>query len=973
MRTHTTETSLAGTLLVGIRAAVAALTLAALAGCSSITTKLVPTSITLTSSTSATAGRVTLNGPVTLTATLSGVASKTPAIGTVTFYDGTTELQAVYLNSSDTVSATVSSLTTGAHQITAVYGGDQTYATSTSAAVGVGVNDPTTLTIASNLTLAGIGDPIVLTAIASVSDISIPTGSVTFTVTSSSGTSTIGTASLTTVSGVATATLTYNVAAPLGIQTFNASLAKNGYFLGSATTVGVPVNVHPPLLRDTVTLTGSLANNATIASGTADILTATIVPISSGTAGLTGTVTFYDGTVAVGTAPVTGPYTAGVAGPGTATLSVKQFVTGAAGNTLTAYYSGDAVYAPNYSTNSLALTVNPYTGPTYTNPLNLTDNVNGTGKVYNCPDPAIIKYQIGGADTWYAYCTGDAFNSADTVSGNFRAHLISIFSSSDLVNWSYVRDAFLTLPAWVANGNELQTPAIKFINGQYLLYYEAPAVKANPGGSAIGVGVAATPAGPFIDSGGPVVNQQTACGGGCNRTVFSPEVLADKTGQLWIAYGGVFAGLSIRQLSSNGLTSNAGTEINIAVDNYYTNPYLIYKNGFFYEFATPAGNCCGGSYSTYSVRVGRSANITGPYLDAEGNDMNAYSATSGTNGAPGGDTVLVNTGNTIVGPGSNTTFTDEAGQDYIFYSAVSTNQQYLPLVTGYTARQLMMDPLDWVNGWPVVRNGTGDSDAAQPVPAAQPGAANGYIPPAYTADAPGTALAAYSQDFTGATAFASQFSVIHGTSNLAAGCLDPGNGYAAVPGVTPGFGATGFTLCSAFGESTNVPGTGYNITSIPIPAEAEPSGNYMVEIKFHSLTPPTGCCSYNFPAQGLMIYNTDTVYLRLDDFSDYDTRQIEFLNQFGENTSNSTAYVAFAPVGTPHNALYTYLRLAKRITNTATGAATYTSYSSVDGVNYVRGPAWNVNYGSSAKIGIFADNLAEGATFSYIHVSTLTP
>jgi arabinan endo-1,5-alpha-L-arabinosidase len=934
--------------------------LGSITGCSSPSTAPLPgTSVTLTTSLAA----INVGGSFTATAKLSG-SSVASAIGTIVFYDGTTYLQPVVVPGSDTVTASISGLAVGAHQITAVYGGDQTHAASTSAAVTVNVLDPTALTIASNLVIAGVGDPIILTATATTTsgDLVLPTGTVTFYV---NGTTSIGTVPLVVKNGVSAATLSYTIAAPTGTQVYTASLAANGFFLASTTASGASVVVHPPLTQDMVTLSGSVANNATVAAGTADTLTATIAPVNTTKGAPTGNVTFYDGTVVLGTAALNATGTS-------ATLTTKQFTTGAPGNTLTAFYAGDANYAPNYSGSSLKLTVTAYTGATFTNPLNLTDTVNGTGKVYNCPDPAIVKFQLGGADTWYAYCTGDAFNSADQVGGNFRAHLISIFSSTDLINWTYVRDAFPALPAWVAANQELQTPAIKLVNGQYLLYYEAPAVKASPGGSAIGVGVALTPAGPFIDSGGPVVDQQISCGGSCNRTVFSPEVIADQTGQLWIAYGGIYGGLSIRQLGASGLTSNAASEVNIAVDNYYTNPYLLYKNGFYYEFATPAGNCCGGAFSTYSVRVGRSSSITGPYLDAEGNDLNAFSATAGTNGAPGGDTVLVNTGNTIAGPGSNTVFTDEAGQDYIFYSGVSTNQQYLPNVSGYTARQLMMDPLDYVNGWPVVRNGNGDSDQPQPIPASQPGATNGYIPPAYTPDTPGTALSTYSQDFAGATSFGSQFSFLHG-ANPNAACLDPGNGFAAVPGIAPGFGAGGFTLCSNFAESTNVPGTAYSITTLPILAESEPAGNYLVEVKFHSLTPPTGCCSYNYPAEGLMIYNSDTVYLRLDDFSDFDTRQLEFLNQFGVNTSNNTAYTAFAPAGTPHDAAFTYLRLAKRITNASTGAATYTSYSSVDGVNYVRGPAWDVSYGTTAKIGIFSDNLGEGATFSYVHVSTLTP
>ena len=937
--------------------AIAALAVSALvSGCNSGTTAPIPgTSVTLTTSTTT----INVGGSFTATATLAGGSTISSAFGTIVFYDGTTYIQPVVVTGAGTVTATISGLAIGAHQITAVYGGDQTHAASTSPAVTVNVYDPTSLTIASNYIIAGVGDPIVLT-VTSNGGLSIPTGTVTFTVTSSAGTSTIGTAALSTVNGTAIATLPYTIKAPTGTQTFNASLAANGFFLGSATTTGAVVTVHPPLTQDTVTLTGSVANNATVAAGTADTLTATIVPQTSKGAA-TGTVTFYDGSVNLGTAPVTGATTF------TATLTTKQFVTGAAGNTLTAFYSGDANYAPNYSSNSLKLTLNAYTGANYTNPLNLTDTVNNTGKAYNCPDPAIYKYQVGGSNTWYAYCTGDAFNSTDTVTpgGAFRPHYISIFSSTDLLNWSYVRDALTAAPAWAVAGQELQTPAIKLINGVYTLYFSANG-SASPNGPGIGYATSPSPAGPFTAAATPLVNQSLLFNGGPSVTKVGPEVIADGSGNLWLTYGGPYGGVVINQLNTTG-TALVGGSTPIAIDNFYTDPYIIFKNGYFYQFATPAGACCSGAYSTYSVRVGRATKITGPYLDAEGNDMNAAAPSNGqTQGEPGGDTVLVNTGNTIVGPGSNTTFTDEAGQDYIFYSGVSTLQPYLPNATGYTARQLMMDPLDWVNGWPVVRNGTGDSDQPQPVPAAQPGATNGYVPPTYTPDTPGTALAAYSQDFTGATAFSSQFSFIHQQPNTI--CQYDGSGnYGPIPGDTPGFGALGYTLCSNFAASdSSYPGD--TMAQLPILAEAEPTGNYMIEVKFRSLVPPTTCCTANFSSQGLLVYSTDNTYLRFDEAANFDIRVTEFLNQL-----NSLSTVYYAPGGTPNGSNYTYLRLAKRITNATTGAATYTSYSSVDGVNYVRGPAWNVNYGTTAKVGIFSGNTGFGAIFSYIHVSTLAP
>jgi arabinan endo-1,5-alpha-L-arabinosidase len=910
-----------------------------LAGCSgNSTAPLVTTQMAI----SASAATINLNGSITLTATLTSTSSGQAPIGVVTFYDGPNSLQAIDVTGKSSVSFTTTALPLGTNSITASYAGDQTHAPSTSAATTVSVDQPTAITVTASPAIAGVAEPVVLTATVTAGTNTAATSTVTF----FSGATNLGSATL---NNTQTASITTS-ALPVGTDSVTATYAAAGVYLASTSS---PITVQVVSFTPTATVL-TINPTGTIASGTPVTLTANVTPTANKGA-LTGSVSFFDGTVSLGSATISNNQ---------ATFVSKQFMTSAP-NSLTAVYSGDATYGASTSA-AVSLTMSPYTGATYTNPLSLTDTVNKTGTVYNCPDPSIIKYQAGATDTWYAYCTGDAFNASDTVTpgGAFRAHLISIFSSTDLVHWSYVRDAFASLPSWVGAGNELQTPAIKLIGSTYYLYYEAPSVAASPYGSAIGVGTASTPAGPFTDSGGPVVPQQIACGGGCNRTVFAPEVIADQSGQYWIAYGGVYAGLSIRKLNAGYITSNASSEINIAVDNYYTNPYLTYNNGYYYEFATPAGACCSGAYSTYSVRVGRSTSIAGPYLDAEGNDMNAYVPSNGlTAAAPGGDTVLVNTGNTIFGPGSNSLFTDESGQSYILYSGVSSNQQYLPGVTGYTARQLMMDPLDWVNGWPVVHNGTGDSDAPQPVPAAQPAATNGYVPPLNTPDAPGTLMAAYSQDFAGATAFSSQFSFLH--ESPATTCLDSVT-FAPLPGVTPGFGSAGYTLCSNFADSTGTAAP-YTMAQLPILAENEPSGNYLLEVKLHSLVPPTGCCGYNYSSQGLMVYNSDTTYLRMDEFADYDTRQIEFLNQFG-----STSNLAFAPVGTPNFSTYTYLRLSKRI-NTTTGAAIYTSYSSVDGVNYVRGPAWVVNYPGTSKIGIWSGNLSYGAVFSYIHVSTLTP
>jgi Bacterial Ig-like domain (group 3) len=74
-----------------------------------------------------------LNQSVTFTAKVIANAPGTavPA-GTVTFKDGTNTLNSVSLNASGQASFTISTLSTGTHQITAVYGGSSSFLTSTS-------------------------------------------------------------------------------------------------------------------------------------------------------------------------------------------------------------------------------------------------------------------------------------------------------------------------------------------------------------------------------------------------------------------------------------------------------------------------------------------------------------------------------------------------------------------------------------------------------------------------------------------------------------------------------------------------------------------------------------------------------------------------------------------------------------------------------------------------------------------------
>ena len=129
------------------------------------------TTTTLTSS----ATTATYGASVVLTAKVVSAS----ATGTVTFYDGTTELGTVTLVSG-AGTYTAATLADGTHLLTAVYGGDTTFNSSTSAAVTVVVSAAliaTATSLASSTTSIAAGMSLQLTATVSVT---AATGTVQF-------------------------------------------------------------------------------------------------------------------------------------------------------------------------------------------------------------------------------------------------------------------------------------------------------------------------------------------------------------------------------------------------------------------------------------------------------------------------------------------------------------------------------------------------------------------------------------------------------------------------------------------------------------------------------------------------------------------------------------------------------------------------------------------------------------------------
>jgi len=118
-----------------------------------------------------------------------------------------------------------------------------------------------------------------------------------------------------------------------------------------------------------------------------------------------------------------------------------------------------------------------------------------------------------------------------------------------------------------------------------------------------------------------------------------------------------------------------------AAGRYHRSPFIVRHDGWWYLFAS-FDFCCRGAKSTYSIRVGRSQNVTGPYVDKAGIPMLEG----------GGSIVIEATTPNWRGPGHQAILQDLSG-DYLVFHAYH----------GQTGRpELKISIMVWETGWPRV-------------------------------------------------------------------------------------------------------------------------------------------------------------------------------------------------------------------------------------------------------------------------------
>jgi beta-xylosidase len=252
---------------------------------------------------------------------------------------------------------------------------------------------------------------------------------------------------------------------------------------------------------------------------------------------------------------------------------------------------------------------------------------------------------------------------------------LPVLHSNDLVNWTLIGHALVRQPPFdvfdkTQHGNGVWAPSIRYHNGEFYIYYPDPDY-------GIYLVKAKNPAGPWSD---PVLVE-----GG--KGLIDPCPLWDDDGTMYLvhAYAGSRAGIKsllvVKKLNSSGTkVTDSGT---IVYDGHELDPTVegpkFYKRNGYYYILAPAGGV-----STGWQLALRSRSVYGPYERKVVMDQGKSSVNGPHQGA------WVNT------PG---------GEDWFLHFQDK----------GPYGRVVHLNPMKWVNNWPVIGVDSDGDGKGEPV------------------------------------------------------------------------------------------------------------------------------------------------------------------------------------------------------------------------------------------------------------------
>ena len=302
------------------------------------------------------------------------------------------------------------------------------------------------------------------------------------------------------------------------------------------------------------------------------------------------------------------------------------------------------------------------------------------------PDPVVLKAPDG---FYYAYAT-------QTEIGGKWVN-IQLARSRDLVNWDHLGDALPAKPTWASKTQDFWAPHVARHGDTYYMYYSAKpdaALSDDKKGLCLAVATAGGPLGPFVDIGKPLK---------CGESFVNIDPMAfddPATGKRLLYWGSGFQPIKVQELGPDRMSFAPGSASVDLVPAIKDDPgrysrlvegaWVIRRGDYYYLFYS-GDNCCGKD-AHYAVLVARSKSATGP-----------FETFAQATGAPT-SAILEARGNWFA-PGHNSIITDAAGKDWIVYHAVDLRRaRTKPTDDLNTRRILLIDPIEWRDGWPRIEN-----------------------------------------------------------------------------------------------------------------------------------------------------------------------------------------------------------------------------------------------------------------------------
>lgn len=225
----------------------------------------------------------------------------------------------------------------------------------------------------------------------------------------------------------------------------------------------------------------------------------------------------------------------------------------------------------------------------------------------------------------------------------FGSHLQAA-RSDDLMNWTLINSGVFDANKLIPNVTQEMAEAfewgqtntfwagdmIRLPDGKYYMYYSV--CKGDSPRAAIGLAVSDNIEGPFHNEGlivksgmwGEPSEDGTIYDATKHPNAIDPNMFFDQEGTLWMVYGSYSGGIFILRMdpATGRPLPNQGYGKKLLGGNHsrIEGPYILYSpdTDYYYLFLSFGGLDANGGYN---LRVARSRQPNGPYLDAEGHDM----------------------------------------------------------------------------------------------------------------------------------------------------------------------------------------------------------------------------------------------------------------------------------------------------------------------------------------------------------------